>query len=604
MIRLNRRAFLLLAFLTLSEVILFSPSFGHYFQGDSLYWLAQRYTRLSQVAAAFGGVDSYGYFRPLSHRLIPSLFFPVFGLDPLGYHWVVAFIFAVTVGVAFLFFRDVTGDDWEAAFATFFFSVHSVNAFVTFDFAFAPELFYGLFYLLAAFCFRRWLTTGASRWNWFSLAFFGLGLLSKEAAATLPANLFWLALLIVTTDPTRRPSIVKRLVAAGKATTPHWLLLAGYLSYLAFGLRGGRLLLGAASTGNGLIGAVSIAWSNLALAIPWSMNLAAGDRAAWRHLPVGLEWFLALLAALLAAGALDAALRPRPRKRLILVGLLWFLTALTPMLTLTDFKSYYLYTPLIGLSLAVGRILASAWRVAAARRVWAGNLVMGVVVVLLWASCRLIVAGDLARHPLLGGGAEVSQSMARDIQRIRPSLPVGATLFVLDQPDHPLYWHTAGGRLFRLVYGDPSLKVLYASLGDRPTPEEMGGESFVAVAFQKGGLEDVTGQSRGNPDSLFDPQVSYSEEVPGLIQIEPAEVHRGEGRYTLRIVGKPNQQVEVQFRVDGGPAGFFKARLNSLGEVSFYVSSDNRKGIYEFLAVRRDGNSWSRSDPPARLTVR
>ena len=75
---------LALSFVLLLSSLIILPSASYFFQGDSLYWLEHRYQSWSEVAQAFVSLDSHGWYRPLSHRFIPipSLFFPIFGMDP------------------------------------------------------------------------------------------------------------------------------------------------------------------------------------------------------------------------------------------------------------------------------------------------------------------------------------------------------------------------------------------------------------------------------------------------------------------------------------------------------------------------------------------
>ena len=77
---------LALSFVLLLSSLIILPSASYFFQGDSLYWLEHRYQSWSEVAQAFVSLDSHGWYRPLSHRFIPSLFFPIFGMDPGPYH--------------------------------------------------------------------------------------------------------------------------------------------------------------------------------------------------------------------------------------------------------------------------------------------------------------------------------------------------------------------------------------------------------------------------------------------------------------------------------------------------------------------------------------
>ncbi len=591
---------LVLLLLSISQVVLFSGSFRYFFQGDSLYWLAERLGSAGELFASFTQVDSYGYFRPLSHRLFPSLLYPLFDLRPTGYHAVTLAIFLATTWLAHAFFRRLSGSHAQAFFGAFFFGVHSTNVFVTFDAAFAPELLYGLFYLLSAFHFVGERRDGSRPRVGLSLVFFGLSLLSKEAAVTLPANLFLLAWFLRTGA---RP--LRRFAESLKAVGLHLVLLTVYLGYLFGAVRGGGPLLGSAGAGTGALEKAASAVANLKLAILWGFNLPGGWHAAWRSVPPALEAFLALLALATLIGLIDALIRPKPGKALIPLGFLWFLVALIPMLALTEFKPYYLYVPLLGLSMAVGK-LAQTLRERVPRRFgsW-GDFGLVLSLAMLWQSCHLIAAQDLARHPLLGPAAESARQAAREVEMLRPNPPQGTSVLILDDGSQPLWWRYASGRLFQLVYGDPSLRVFFASLGQRPDRSALERDGFLAVRVENGSLIDVTEAFRRDPGAYFPTDFSFSESVSELIRITPSEVVAGEGRYMIQIPGWADREVEIQIRHENGPVGTFKARLDGSGEVVFFVSGSTPKGSYEFLGARLAGTpAWVRSDPPGRLVVK
>src|SRR5262249_8420371 len=138
----------------------------------------------------------------------PSVFYPWFGLNPYGYHWVVFVLFFATTCILFLFLRPLllaapyracirsahlTRSFVAAAAGTLFFGIHSMNVYVTYDFAFTPELFYASFYLLSCIAYLR--SENSKRRYALSLVFFVLALMSKEAAVTLPANIALLTIL-------------------------------------------------------------------------------------------------------------------------------------------------------------------------------------------------------------------------------------------------------------------------------------------------------------------------------------------------------------------------------------------------------------------------
>ena len=137
------------------EYLVFSASFSQFFQGDALFHLSHRFRSWPEFFAGLYRLDVANWYRPLSNRTIPSLFFHWFGLDPYGYHWVEFLLFFATTCIVFLFLLEFTKSFVAAAAGTTFFSIHSIHVYATYDFAFAPELFYGSFYFLSAFAYLR-----------------------------------------------------------------------------------------------------------------------------------------------------------------------------------------------------------------------------------------------------------------------------------------------------------------------------------------------------------------------------------------------------------------------------------------------------------------
>ena len=147
---------LALSFVLLLSSLIILPSASYFFQGDSLYWLEHRYQSWSEVAQAFVSLDSHGWYRPLSHRFIPSLFFPIFGMDPGPYHLPVFGLFLLVCLLGYRVFLRLTGSALCALLSTAFFALHSNQVFVTFDFFSEPDLLYALFGLLTFLSFLKW----------------------------------------------------------------------------------------------------------------------------------------------------------------------------------------------------------------------------------------------------------------------------------------------------------------------------------------------------------------------------------------------------------------------------------------------------------------
>src|SRR4029079_382518 len=94
--------------LGLREDFVFSDSFTQFFQGDALFYMSHRFHSWSEFFHALYSLDIANWYRPLASQTIPSLFFPWFGLNPYGYHWVVFLLFFATTCIVFFFLRSLT----------------------------------------------------------------------------------------------------------------------------------------------------------------------------------------------------------------------------------------------------------------------------------------------------------------------------------------------------------------------------------------------------------------------------------------------------------------------------------------------------------------
>src|SRR5262249_55636809 len=114
------------------------------------------------------------------------------------------------------------------ALAAFFFTIHTTNAYTTYDVGFMPELLYAAFYIAATLAFFRYMKSGKGADYILSLACFIAALLSKEAAVTLPAVLLLASLSFGATSDGFR----ERLMQSLRLTVPHILISVLYLAYV------------------------------------------------------------------------------------------------------------------------------------------------------------------------------------------------------------------------------------------------------------------------------------------------------------------------------------------------------------------------------------
>src|SRR6185369_1056480 len=222
-LRLRLAAFFVLLFIV--DWFLYFRHIGHFFQGDTVFLLDQRAHSISGYLKEFVQLNASGWYRPLTNELVETILYPFAGLHPVPYRIPVYVVFVAITVCVYLLVLMIIGRHLAAVVATFFFSIHTVNAYTTYDVGFLPELLFTLFYICATVAYLRYLKDGEKRMYGASLACFVGSLLSKEAAMTLPAVLFLTHIVF------GRDSVRHRVVSATRSIVPHMLLLSVYLAF-------------------------------------------------------------------------------------------------------------------------------------------------------------------------------------------------------------------------------------------------------------------------------------------------------------------------------------------------------------------------------------
>ena len=162
------------------------------------------------------------------------------------------------------------------------------------------------------------------------------------------------------------------------------------------------------------------------------------------------------------------------------------------------------------------------------------------------------------------------------------------------------------GTLFKLVYEDDSVNVLYQSLGHTVAVEELEPSRLIVIEYVEGGLADVTEQFRSNPRrytaAVSEEAFEYVQSSQPQLEVTPTEIRAGTGSYTITIAEAPGPDVQIQYRLNGGPIAISDVRLSPAGETRFFVSSETKKGLYEFVAFRLRGSDlWIRANASIRV---
>jgi hypothetical protein len=314
---MTRRSALLTGCLALgiAECLLYSVNFQKFFQGDALFWTRYRFHGVGEFLRALPTLDVAHWYR--RYRTESSrAFLSIVRSGAIPYHLVVFLSFLKLSCLVFLFFYYLTRNMAIAFIGAFYFGIHSINVYPTYDFAFSPEVFYVFFYVSSV-----WLFIEAERrqsWIWrvASAAVFALSLMSKEAAVSLPAMLLLSHLVWIRTG----------LQRALGAVAIHGGILLVYMVYIVAILKVG--------TGSYMLGIHNVP-HNLVSAAYYVFNFRVDGFAPTRNAPGFVMAFLGIFA--LFQIVLSVMVARRQENKLLIFGLCWFVIGLGPMLFLNVF---------------------------------------------------------------------------------------------------------------------------------------------------------------------------------------------------------------------------------------------------------------------------
>ena len=558
---------LFLAGLMAVEYAVYFSDAGHFFQGDSLFWLYNRVGSVDEFLRSFFHLNPGHWYRPLAQRPIESLLYPIVHLNPVPYRLAGFLLFAVNTVVAFNFLFRLLKTATGAVISTVFFSIHSVNAYVTYDLAFYPELLYTLFYVLAATTFLDFLDTRKNLWRAVSCMCFGLSLLSKESAVTLPVVL--VAFEIMSARPIR--GIIGDLQY-------HIPILIAYLGYVGLYLK----------TGAYGVSLHKHIFANYVQGVIWAFDL---------YSPVKFS----LLAAAAAAGMLLCLRGLVRRDPVVWLGIAWFTIAIGPALPLYNhFLAYYLYLPVLGIALALGRCFEMLPSRAFVRAVYCSGFLFVVSVTV--ANIR----NDMANNPVLGGSSKLAATFAVDIKRAHPKLPPRTTVFIFNDGALNLEWDHGGGTLFKMIYSDPSIQAKYSTYGDSVSWDAVFNNEAIVLKLSNAQVVDLTEQVKAHPNLLkvgVDASKFEYGAYSNALVLEPKEAQAGKDFVTFELSGYPETSVDLLYAINGGPLAIFTTSFDPGSKIQFFIPAFNRKGLYRFSAFRPAGSEkWFKTE--ASILVR
>ncbi len=584
----RRRLIAFFLVLLVLDFYLYFRHIGHFFQADAIFLLYHRPDSLPDFLRRFIRLDPGGWYRPLANNVVEAILSPIFGMKPRAYRIpVYAVFFADTVAVYALVFT-ITHRELTSMIATFFFNIHTTNAYVTYDIGFLPELLVTLFYICSVVAYLRYVEAGA-RFNLFvSLSCFVAGLLSKEMAITLPGVI--LALHVVLFEHGAwRDRIVNPLIGIRW----HTAILACYLFFAIGHLHVMNLSFETLAVpqsnpyggfnptfGTGML-------QNLDLASTWAFNIPRTWNTDHRNLSPNIIFVLKAFRAFVV-GILVILLFTAERKK-VMAGLAWFVVALIPALPMIGhLLPYYIFLPLVGFSLLIG-VAFSFVHDKLKRPLYLGSAVAFACLVGMFYICSVSIPADASNHILLGGSSEAAVTTLNDIQKMYPVLRGDETIYIIDD-EEPLWWHHASGDLVRLAYNQKDLTIYYSSLLERISPRILGSQAIV-LRYEGNHLVDYSDAFRSDP-LRFAP---YKDPGEQRLRLSATNITAGDS-YFMEISGLHDMPVQVAYSLNDGRTETFSVTLDAEGRANFTASAGTRKGIYRFVGYSLDGKTdWFRS---------
>jgi hypothetical protein len=422
--------------------------------------------------------------------------YPIAGLNPIPYRLPVYAIFIGNTILVYLFTLAVTDRPLAAASAAFFFNIHTTNAYTTYDLGFLPELLYALFYIGGTWSFYRHLKKPSKIAYGASLTCLIAGLLSKEAALTLPVTLL---LTSITFDCASKtfPERFRRGIAA---TVPHFIIVIAFVVFIFGYLHVQNLPLSKMfdasqkpKSGDYILVLNGGFLKNADLALTWAFNIPRWWWGQWQHLTAAMLLYLKFFRALVCVLILVTLVRPE--RKLVVFGAAWFWITIFPALPLVaHFIPYYLFLPIAGLSLVVGVLMAWLYDQVSQFR----PLVAAVPIFLLLCGSLYVnshmIESDIRENRLLGASANLAATTLGDLKRLYPELPAGATLYFADGSE-PVNWEHDSGSLIRMAYSTDKISALYESNGEALAPST---PNALVFAVRNGRLIDRTAEYYAN----------------------------------------------------------------------------------------------------------
>lgn len=319
---------------------------------------------------AFTSTSGASFWHPLtwlSHMLDVELF----GMNAGGHHLMSAGIHALNAMLLFLVLVRMTGSMWRSAFVAALFAVHPLHVESVAWAAERKDVLSTLFFLLSLWAYARYAER-PDTWRYIGVVlFFGMSLMSKPMAVTLP-----FVLLLLDYWPLGRIERTPHEGARGERTcaqvpwgrilwekVPLLLMTAGSVAVTLSYEAGNPWIVSLENyplwirVGNAVVAYATYLWMTV-----WPASLAV----FYPHPGRGIALWKIAAGGLFLAGATLFVVRVRRRRPYLPVGWFFFLGTLVPAIGLVQIGSQamadrFTYVPLIGVFVAFAWTASVSW---------------------------------------------------------------------------------------------------------------------------------------------------------------------------------------------------------------------------------------------------
>jgi len=447
-----------IAFVIIVQVLVFSISWGQFFNGDSLYYLSRLTRTWGAVTRNFLREDDVGQYRPLTYPVFTYLIYPIGRLEPIVYHWIGV---AIHIGVSllvYLLLRRLIAPG-AALLGYLFFALHTTGYFITYDMTFLPDWLLGVFVLLVLHCWLSYRSTGQAHYYAIAVGFFILALLTKETALMIPGALFALAMW-----QGDGPWTVRARRAA-VTLWPFFALSVAHFIWVVFAK--GRLHPEDPQHPYHLTANPLILLRKLKF-VPWALNV---DVHPPRTTLDAIYYVLVAVQCLFLATLFVRLIRSGARLNRTFWLIAWGLALLLPALLIAEPPyEHHLYMPLVALSAFAGLFFVSAKSLP--RLAWVmpkGTHLAAILSLNLVLSVLTMV--HFNERSWVAHGSRVARNALITLERHHGVLPPRSVVH-LAKSERNSIWYFDQHTLIRRFFFDPTLKMEFEDHGEALPPRE------------------------------------------------------------------------------------------------------------------------------------